>query len=71
VTDQLDRIARRDWQLVLRRPSASPTTSARRKFGSVGDAVVAVFTEARSDLRAIEVHAGVEEVLGVKLRDHP
>ena len=36
----------------------------RRRFAEVGDAVVQVLAEASGELRMVEIHAAVEELLG-------
>lgn len=58
-------MSQKDWQLVVKEPSAlAPSGPFKRKFGSVGDVVVRVLTEADRDLRLCEVHARVEQILG-------
>ncbi len=50
-----------------RRPklaSIGPQPDGRRKFGSVSSAIVQVPTEAQSDMRAREVRAEVERLVG-------
>jgi hypothetical protein len=64
-SSQLERLTARDWQAVA--PSSRKslhTTSTKRDFGEVGDAVVRVLAEAGYELRMMDVHAAVEELLG-------
>jgi hypothetical protein len=62
---QLEKLTARDWQALP--PSsrkALQKSSAKRNFGEVGDAVVRVLADAGSELRMIDVHAAVEDLLG-------
>src|SRR5439155_10584517 len=65
LTQSLERLALRDWTptAVARRKGAR-RPDGRRRFAEVGDAVVHVLRVAGSDLRFIEVHERVEELLG-------
>jgi hypothetical protein len=62
LTERLERLAERNWELTPweRR---TPQTPQKRKFASVGDAVLEVLAAARADLRVMEVHTGVERLL--------
>lgn len=63
--ETLERLAARDWRRVpVRRRKSLQTARTRRRFAEVGDAVVQVLSEARGELRMVEVHAAVEEQLG-------
>lgn len=65
VSDRLERLSHRDWcPVARRRQAAGPTGPSKRKFGTVGDAVVRVLAEAGSELRVMEVQLGVEQLLG-------
>jgi hypothetical protein len=61
-SEGLQLLAARDWRRVpLRRKKARKT--GRRRFAEVGDAVVQVLTDSGSELRMVEVHAAVEDLL--------
>jgi hypothetical protein len=62
---QLDRLAARNWEL-LDAPREKPLQNGKtsRSFGEVGDAVVQVLAEARCELRMMDIHAAVEDLLG-------
>jgi hypothetical protein len=60
-----ERLTRRDWRQVRRRP-AKPRDRARDgklKFGTVSSAVLAVLAQKGEPMRFIEIHAGVEGLL--------
>jgi hypothetical protein len=62
---QLERLTARDWQVLP--PSsrkALQKTTSKRDFGEVGDAIVQVLAGAPFELRVIEIHAAVEDLLG-------
>jgi hypothetical protein len=63
--ETLERLAARDWRRVpVRRRKSLQTGRTRRRFAEVGDAVVQVLTDARTELRMIEIHRAVEDLLG-------
>jgi hypothetical protein len=49
--------------VVWDRSSRRLQTNRNRKFGTVGDAVVQVLARASCELRMIEIHTAVEELL--------
>jgi hypothetical protein len=59
------RLTRRDWRQVRRRPPRPRDRSldGKLKFGTVSGAVLAVLAEACTPLRFIEIHAQVEAAL--------
>lgn len=66
VTTLLQRLTSRDWKQVFREqpPARGVAPDGRRKFGSVRDAILTVLAQAGGELRARDVHEGVEELLG-------
>jgi hypothetical protein len=56
-------LSARGWAATIRRRRKSPPRKERR-FAEVGDAVVKVLGEAGCELRMIEIHAAVEDLLG-------
>ena len=60
------RLTRRNWRQVARRPSGRRDRSrdGKLKFGTVSGAVLTVLAEAGSPKRYVEIHARVEELLG-------
>jgi hypothetical protein len=64
-TEGLELLAARGWrQLRARSRKGLQNSTARRRFAQVGDAIVQVLADAGTDLRMIEVHEAVEELLG-------
>src|SRR5438128_2001296 len=66
LTVLLQRLTARDWRQAERRhPSAGGVApDARRKFGTVRDAIVVILEQAGCELRVREIQKGVEELLG-------
>lgn len=62
--DLLQFLTPQDSDQASPRPPRIGWPDGRRKFGTVGGAVVAVLKEAGSEMRVKEVHAEVERVLG-------
>ena len=65
LSQNLEGLSARDWKTLP--PSSKKTlqkTTTKRGFGEVGDAIVQVLGEAARDLRMIEIHVAVEELLG-------
>jgi hypothetical protein len=64
-TETLEKLAVRDWRrMPARRRKHLENAMTRRRFAEVGDAVVQVLAEASGELRMVEIHAAVEELLG-------
>ncbi len=64
-TETLQRLAARDWRREPRpRGKSLQTERTRRRFAQVSDAIMQVLAEARGELRMVEVHRAVEELLG-------
>jgi hypothetical protein len=67
LTDLLQSLTAQDWKQDrprLHRPKRGVAPDGRRRFGAVRDAIVAVLEAAPGELRAREIHARVEELLG-------
>ena len=65
-TSRLERLSKWNWHKTARSCpiEPNPRQSTKRKFGTVGDAVITVLSQADSDLRFVEVHEQVEALLG-------
>ena len=64
VTTRLERLSKRNWQKTARQRGAyGGVATAIRKFGTVGDAVVAVLSHAESDMRLTEIHREITTIL--------
>ena len=65
VTTRLERLSKRNWRKTTRSRPAAPELgpSTTRKFGTVGDAVIAVLSRTDSDLRVAEVHGEIAKIL--------
>jgi hypothetical protein len=60
LTTRLDRLAPRDWDGFAYPPRVDRSTSGKRRFATVGDAVVQVLAEADAELGLGQIHARVE-----------
>ena len=64
VTTRLERLGKRNWRQTARQHGTyGAVATTIRKFGTVGDAVVAVLAQAETAMRLTEIHRQVTSIL--------